>query len=207
MNDLDGAAADGEVCLQLGHRIQNPIYIASGIAWKSIILLRRGQASEAYKLAQEAQQKVSEGHNTAVTMIMAALVAWTALCSGHHAEAATAADYSLQQMRRLSPAAPSYHEGYACTLYAAVELASLAQSESQQRTAFRRLQVAIFQMTRFAAVFPIGWPQVFFGIGRYLGMLGQRSAARVAFDAGLRLAHRYRLRTEAGLLEQALRTL
>jgi tetratricopeptide (TPR) repeat protein len=204
MNDLDGVSADGEICFQLGNRIQNPIYIASGLGWKSIILLRRGQASEAYQLSQEAQQMVSGGHNTAVTMTMAALVAWTALRSGHPAEAATAADRSLHQMKRLSPAAPSYHEAYACTLFAAVGLAALAQSETEQRTAFRRLQLAIFQMSRFALVFPIGWPIVCFGIGRYLGMLGQRSAARLALEAGLHRARRHRLRTEEELLQQSI---
>ena len=76
----------------------------------------------------------------------------------------------------------------------------MAQTESDQHAADKRLQLAIFQMARFARVFPIGWPQVCLGIGRYLGMRGQRRAALLAFDLGLRLARRYHLRTEERLL-------
>jgi serine/threonine protein kinase len=200
MEDLDGVMQDGEACLQCGTKLQNPIYMASGIAWKLIVLLRRGEASEAYQLAQEVRQLVSSGHNSVVTLTAHGLLAWAALCNSHHAESASEADLALARMQRISPATPSNYEGYVSTLLACLELASMAQTESDQHAADKRLQLAIFQMARFARVFPIGWPQVFLGIGRYLGMRGQRRAAMLAFDLGLRLARRYHLRTEERLL-------
>lgn len=174
--------------------------MASGIAWKLIVLLRRGEASEAYQLAQEVRRLVASGHNSVVTVSAHGLLSWAALCASHHAESASEADLALARMQRISPATPSNYEGYVSTLLACLELASMAQTESDQRAADKRLQLAIFQMARFARVFPIGWPQVFLGIGRYLGMRGQRRAALLAFDLGLRLARRYHLRTEERLL-------
>lgn len=199
--DLASAAADRSSCLQLGNRLQNPIYIGSGIGWDALLALRRGQIDVASQFAQEAAARVVGVRDTPTQVNAFSLLGCTAALRGDGAAAGSQLDAALDRMDRIRPAAPAYHPIYAAMLLGCLRLAELADSPTATSVAEQRIRRALANWLRFAWRFPIGWAQFFWGLGRYLVLRGQRRLALAAWRAGLPLAQRYHVRHDEALLK------
>lgn len=209
MGNFAGALADGEACFRIGQRMHNPIYTGSGIGWRALVQLRRGEVAAAYDNAKAAQTHVAGLRDSASNMSANGLLAYAAVLSGKPDEAAQQLAAALTRMRRYLPAAPSYQVIYSCVLLASLELASKTQERSPAERALmdQRVRQALLRMVQFAVRFPIGWPHVFLGAGRYLGQQGQHRLALRVLAAGLPIARRYGMRYDEGLLHLWLATL
>jgi hypothetical protein len=169
--------------------------------------LRRGELAAAYGNAKEAVGQVIHIRDTSSKMSAHAVLAHAAVLSGHLEEAAEQIDAGLAHMQRLLPAAPSYQLVYSSMLLASLALLQKAPSGAARAAAARRVRQAILGTAQFAGRFPIGWSQVFLGVGGYLGLHGQHRAARAVLLAGLPISRRYRMRHDEGLLHLWIATL
>ncbi len=164
-------------------------------------LLRRGELSAAHALGQAALSEIEQSGSTIHKAVINAEMAVLASLSAKRQEAEEQIKTGLRRMARVAPPAPSYLEGYANLLLACLSLFQESRTASERKQSERYLKEALFQMCRFALVFPIGWPRALFGVGRYLWLCGQPRLALTMLRQSLERASRFDMPYDVALCQ------
>ena len=196
---FDKVWEDGESGLRIGRVLENKTVLSAALLCKGLVLFLRGEMQKSWQLLCEGSQLVEQSssslHKTAWNGIMAAV----ACRAGHIPQAQEQLKIGLARMARVQPPTMQYLEGYGCAVEAALQLWQLASSHSERASTERQVRQALWQMVRFAWIFPVGKPRALVGLGRYLWLLGNREWALRCLRSGLKEALRFAMPYEQAL--------
>lgn len=201
LQDADTAA---ERCQSVGVRIGNRQHQTSGLAFRGLVALRRGQFALADDLLSQALSHIEKTGSGSYRMVVEGMCSVAALRVSAYDRATQLAESALRRMSRAQPSVASFLEGYSGMVETCHALFQRARGGADADAAERRLQRALLALLRFAWIFPVGRPRLLFYCGAYLTDRGQRPLGRLCVLESRRLATRLGIAYDAEIATQFL---
>jgi class 3 adenylate cyclase/tetratricopeptide (TPR) repeat protein len=193
--------------LQEARRRRNPLQQGWALFGVATSYIRRGDASQAIPMLEEALQILDDNPNLASSINTNAQLALAYLRTGQDEKAILQAGNVLELAANISPTVYSLDMGFSAVAEVYFVLWEKAIQHSNQRAAVRLRELAekaLRLLRSFRKIFPIGQPYLSYYEGWHHWLLGKHQPALRSWHKGLEAAKKYNTLYEEGLIHVRL---